>query len=81
MSNKFDELSKVRKRRFDWKIKVRLIRLWRGATKTGEQFKGFNMILLDNKVLSMNKAIYFLVQSLHNSSSIYYHSKISYFVY
>ncbi|KAK1379222.1 hypothetical protein POM88_025966 [Heracleum sosnowskyi] len=33
---------------FDWKLKVRIIRLWRGVTKSGEVFKGFNIILLDD---------------------------------
>ncbi|KAL8103220.1 hypothetical protein AgCh_027675 [Apium graveolens] len=34
---------------YDYKIRVRVIRLWRGATRTGEEFKNFNVILLDNK--------------------------------
>ncbi|WOH00678.1 hypothetical protein DCAR_0520051 [Daucus carota subsp. sativus] len=33
----------------DHKIKVRIMRLWRGSTKTGEEFKNFNLILLDHK--------------------------------
>ena len=34
----------------EYKIKVRVIRLWRGSTRTGEEFKNFNLILLDHKV-------------------------------
>ncbi|KAK1398583.1 hypothetical protein POM88_008446 [Heracleum sosnowskyi] len=33
----------------DWKVKVRVIREWRGATMTGEPFKGYNLLLLDAK--------------------------------
>ncbi|XP_063934942.1 uncharacterized protein LOC135146944 [Daucus carota subsp. sativus] len=33
----------------EYKIKVRVIRLWRGSTRTGEEFKNFNLILLDHK--------------------------------
>lgn len=36
---------------YDYKIRVRVIRLWRGATRTGEEFKNFNVILLDSKVI------------------------------
>lgn len=35
---------------FGWKIKVKVIIIWKGATKTGDEFKGFNILLLDNKV-------------------------------
>ncbi|KAK1388784.1 hypothetical protein POM88_016962 [Heracleum sosnowskyi] len=46
---KFNELCNLEPNRFDWKIKVRIIRLWRGVSKKGEIFKGFNIILLDNR--------------------------------
>lgn len=50
MSNKYQELSNLKYGTYDYKIKVRLIRLWRGMTNTGEDFKGFNIMLLDSKV-------------------------------
>ncbi|WOH08617.1 hypothetical protein DCAR_0728061 [Daucus carota subsp. sativus] len=31
------------------RIKVRVIRLWRGATRAGVEFKNFNLILMDDK--------------------------------
>ncbi|KAL1807767.1 hypothetical protein ACET3Z_024757 [Daucus carota] len=33
----------------EYKIKVRVVRLWRGSTRTGEEFKSFNLLLLDHK--------------------------------
>ena len=32
------------------KIKVRITRLWRGISKTGEEFTCFNILLQDDKV-------------------------------
>ncbi|KAK1402613.1 hypothetical protein POM88_002218 [Heracleum sosnowskyi] len=40
---------KGRKVTYNWRVKVRVVRLWRGATKQGEQFKSFNVLLLDDK--------------------------------
>ena len=34
----------------DWKIKVRLTRLWKSINSTTGDFKGYNMILLDDDV-------------------------------
>lgn len=51
MSNKkIDALATVEKGRYDWKIKVKVIRNWRGATNSGEQFKSFNVLLIDQQV-------------------------------
>lgn len=47
---KFDDFCALKKDKFDWKIKVRILRLWRGISRTGEVFKGFNVLLLDSKV-------------------------------
>ncbi|XP_074373959.1 uncharacterized protein LOC141714333 [Apium graveolens] len=48
-TNKFDNLRNVCKGRTDWKIKVRVIREWRGKTASGEPFTNYNMLLLDAK--------------------------------
>lgn len=49
-TNKFDYLKNVCKGRTDWKIKVRVIREWRGKTASGEVFKNYNLLFLDGKV-------------------------------
>ncbi|KAK1385225.1 hypothetical protein POM88_022960 [Heracleum sosnowskyi] len=50
MSNTmYDTLRNVKKGRTDWRVKVRIIREWRGYTITGEPFKGYNLLLLDSK--------------------------------
>lgn len=52
MSTKtFDALSTLNKARTNWKIKVKVIRKWRGATTTGEHFKAFNIIAIDKEVI------------------------------
>ncbi|KAK1369263.1 hypothetical protein POM88_035355 [Heracleum sosnowskyi] len=48
-SRKYDDLLSIKQARSDWKIKVRVIRKWRGATKIGELFKSFNIMLMDYK--------------------------------
>ncbi|XP_074356644.1 uncharacterized protein LOC141696398 [Apium graveolens] len=42
---------------YNYKIRVRVIRLWRGATRTGEEFKNFNVILLDSKIYRIHAFI------------------------
>lgn len=49
-ANKFEPLSNLKAARYDYKIKVKIIRKWRGVTRTGEEFKSFNVILIDKKV-------------------------------
>ncbi|KAK1391365.1 hypothetical protein POM88_010421 [Heracleum sosnowskyi] len=48
-SRKYDDLLSLNQARSDWKIKVRVLRKWRGGTKTGELFKSFNIMLMDYK--------------------------------
>lgn len=50
MSSRYAALANLKTGVDNYKIKVRVIRKWRGATKTGEEFKNFNILLLDNKV-------------------------------
>lgn len=45
----FKSLKDVSPGSYNWRIKVRIIRIWRGVSRTGEQFKGFNLLLLDDK--------------------------------
>lgn len=40
-ANKFDDLSSINQGRRDWKIKVKVVRFWRGATKEGQFFSNF----------------------------------------
>lgn len=49
-AKKFDPISTLKKGKIDWKIKVKVIRNWRGTSQTGQQFKCFNVILIDQHV-------------------------------
>lgn len=40
---------------YNWNIKVRIIRTWRGVSRQGEGFKGLNLLLLDDKVSKFPK--------------------------
>lgn len=68
-SNKYDYLTHVCKGRTDWKIKVRIIREWRGRTATGELFKNYNMLLLDAKVRFENPCFNVFV-NIHESLNL-----------
>lgn len=46
----FNNIKDVCPGSFTWHLKVRIVRFWRGVSKTGEEFKGFNILLLDDKV-------------------------------
>uniref|UniRef100_A0A165A0B4 Uncharacterized protein n=1 Tax=Daucus carota subsp. sativus TaxID=79200 RepID=A0A165A0B4_DAUCS len=48
-SNHYTAVEKLKPGVDQYKIKVRVIRLWRGATKSGEEFKSFNVIVIDQK--------------------------------
>lgn len=52
MANKFTSIANIQTgfHATNLKIKVRVIRLWRGTTKKGEEFTSFNILLLDCKV-------------------------------
>lgn len=49
-SKNYDSLREIRKGKYDWKVRARVLNLWRGYTISGEAFKLFNLLLLDNKV-------------------------------
>ncbi|KAL1804946.1 hypothetical protein ACET3Z_028014 [Daucus carota] len=46
---KYSTIEKLKNGVDGYKIKVRVIRLWRGSTKDGEEFKNFNIVLIDQK--------------------------------
>lgn len=35
---------------YNWKIKVRILRHWKGVSSAGDGWKGINILLLDDKV-------------------------------
>ncbi|KAK1367965.1 hypothetical protein POM88_034057 [Heracleum sosnowskyi] len=47
-AKRVDPITSLKPGRYDYRIKVRVIRKWRGSTKEGEVFKAFNIVLLDN---------------------------------
>lgn len=49
-SAKYDDLATINDRRRDWKIRVKVIRLWRRSTKDGQPFNNFNIMLLHKQV-------------------------------
>lgn len=49
-TRKFDFFKDLKKGKYDWKVQARVLNLWRGFTKFGEGFKGFNLLLLDSQV-------------------------------
>ncbi|KAK1397686.1 hypothetical protein POM88_007549 [Heracleum sosnowskyi] len=48
-TTKYDSFKDLRTGKYDWRVPARILNLWRGHTKTGEPFKSFNLLLLDNK--------------------------------
>ena len=47
----FDSLDNLDSSKYEWNIKVRVIRVWDSySTRGNEEFKGRNMLLLDDKV-------------------------------
>ncbi|WOG95562.1 hypothetical protein DCAR_0414887 [Daucus carota subsp. sativus] len=46
---KYSTIEKLKNGVDGYKIKVRVIRLWRGSTKDGEEFKNFNTVLINQK--------------------------------
>lgn len=50
-----DPISDLKPGRYDYKVKIRVIRKLRGATLTGEVFKAFNIIIVDNMVRRIRK--------------------------
>ncbi|XP_017256632.1 replication protein A 70 kDa DNA-binding subunit A-like [Daucus carota subsp. sativus] len=48
-NRKYDSFSSLNASKSDWIVPTRVLNLWRGYRKTGEPFKGFNLLLLDHK--------------------------------
>lgn len=49
-TNRFHSLRDVNPASYNWNVKVRIVRSWRGVSVSGEEFKGLNLLLLDNEV-------------------------------
>ncbi|KAK1366288.1 hypothetical protein POM88_041849 [Heracleum sosnowskyi] len=49
MKLKYNTIDQLKKGSYQWKVRARVIRLWRGVSMSGELFKGFNILLLDEK--------------------------------
>lgn len=48
----FNYLEEVSSGSFDWTVRVRVLRKWRGVSSSnGKEFKGFNILLVDSKVM------------------------------
>ncbi|KAL1810597.1 hypothetical protein ACET3Z_027587 [Daucus carota] len=48
-TKKFDSFNSLTTTKSEWRVPSRVLNLWRGYRKTGEPFKGFNLLLLDHK--------------------------------
>lgn len=51
----FDRINSLEKSRTDWKIKVRVTRMWPIVSPDSGTAKGFNLILLDDDVIFVFK--------------------------
>ncbi|KAK1385260.1 hypothetical protein POM88_022995 [Heracleum sosnowskyi] len=52
--NRFHSLGDVNPGSYNWNVKVRIVRSWRGVSFSGEEFKGLNLLLLDDKNIRMH---------------------------
>lgn len=57
-STRYDSIKELRKGKYDQNVQARLMNLWRGYTKQGEPFKAFNLLLVDGKVIVLQKVIF-----------------------
>lgn len=49
---KYDSLDSLDDKKYEWRIKVRVIHIWDSySTRGDKEFKGRNMLLLDDKVI------------------------------
>ena len=64
MSNsKYNSLEELNAGSYNWKIKVRILRNWKGVSSSSDGWKGINILLLDDKVRSSihtNNAKFFI---------------------
>lgn len=51
--NSYTNLADMRPGSYQWKVKFRIIRSWRGVSTKGESFKSLNILLLDDKVITI----------------------------
>lgn len=57
-TNSYNNLIDLCPGSFNWNIKVRVIRSWRGVSNKGELYKGLNLLLLDDKVSTIQTKIF-----------------------
>lgn len=74
-TNTCDNLRNVKVGTTDWKVKVRIIRQWNVVTRTGQIYKGYNLLLLDSKVI-LQFCFTFQVNKVVENSFV-----VSYFLY
>ena len=47
----FDSIESITEDRTDWNLRVRVLKIWDSySSKAGKEFKGKNLLLLDDKV-------------------------------
>ncbi|XP_063946070.1 uncharacterized protein LOC135151515 [Daucus carota subsp. sativus] len=67
----YEYLSNVHTGRTEWRVKVRIIREWRGQTARGEPYKGSNFLLLDAKNVRMQAFVpLFLLEKLQKMFTV-----------
>ena len=49
-SSNYNCLSELNAGSFNWTIKVRVLRNWKGVSNSGDGWRGMNILLLDDKV-------------------------------
>ncbi|KAK1356389.1 hypothetical protein POM88_049645 [Heracleum sosnowskyi] len=58
-TNRYENLSNLKTGRYDYKIKVRVIRFWKVVTRTGEELKCFNKTRIHAFILRNDKQLIF----------------------
>lgn len=73
-TNRYHSLGDVNSGSYNWNVKVRIIRSWRGVSFSGEEFKGLNILLLDDQVCVISRIlkIFYLYNTLSDLCIIYY---------
>lgn len=52
----FDSIDSLQEGKYDWNLRVRVVREWDSySSKAGKEFKGKNLLFLDDKVMSLSK--------------------------
>lgn len=75
-SHNFHHLRDLNPASYNWNVKVRVIRSWRGFSKTGEAFKGLNILLLDEKVWQccISTSLWYFMNKLYTETKVIFQS-------